>query len=344
MNEIFTSEIPYERQGDPTSNRLCGAAALCMVYRSFGISAAQAELAPILRGPGTSATASARSYLLAQDALSRGLNAVVFRVRDPLTSLRQSQRPPVRMILNHRLHAESSSGHFSVLVRVGEREVIVHDPQRGPDIRLSLTELAELWRPMGGSSEVAGNVLVAIARGSRTTSTPCPRCSSTLPDVLVCPGCRKPFPVQPTAVLGCRDPSCPERRWEVLFCPHCDTSVAEVGAANSLAGEPPAAQSDPLRLEELNQALDTFVAMLIRASDGNPPVALQNHIATIQRSQAQMLIFQKSEAAERKSTVAAPVTQLPEPDLSPNPAASTAPVDWNELSRTLIQEIGWTPK
>src|SRR5262249_11920064 len=286
---------------------------------------------------------SARSYLLAQDALSRGLSAVVFRVRDPLTNLRRSRHPSVRLILNHRLHSESPSGHFTVLVQIGEQEVIVHDPQRGPNVRLSLTGVAELWRPMGGTSEVTGNVLVAVARG-RTSSTPCPRCGNTFPDVLVCPGCRKAFPVQPTAVLGCRDAACPERRWEVLFCPHCDTGMAEVGASSSLTGEPPEAQSDPLRLNELGHALDTFIAVLIRVSDGNLPVALQNHITTIQRCQAQMLAFQKSEAADRKSTVGAPVAQPPEPDPLSNPSAATAPVDWNELSRTLIREIGWTPK
>ena len=39
-------EPPYERQGDPTSNRMCGAAALCMVYGSFGATWTQAELWP----------------------------------------------------------------------------------------------------------------------------------------------------------------------------------------------------------------------------------------------------------------------------------------------------------
>ena len=34
MADVRPPEIPYERQSDRTSNRMCGAAALCMVYRS----------------------------------------------------------------------------------------------------------------------------------------------------------------------------------------------------------------------------------------------------------------------------------------------------------------------
>src|SRR5262249_44289691 len=139
-----------------TSNRMCGAAALCMVYRSFGLRATQAELAPRLRGPGAARDAAARSYLLAQDALARGLSAVVFRARDPLRSLRQGQGRPVRLILNHHLNFTAPTGHFTVLIRVAEQEVVVHDPQRGANTRLLLSDLLKLWRPPAGMSEISG--------------------------------------------------------------------------------------------------------------------------------------------------------------------------------------------
>ena len=74
-------DIPYERQSDPASNRMCGAAALCMVYRSLGMSCSQAEIAAKLPRLEPYANAGSRTYLLAQDALTRGLSAIVLRAR-----------------------------------------------------------------------------------------------------------------------------------------------------------------------------------------------------------------------------------------------------------------------
>ncbi len=51
LPETNRPDIPFERQSDPTSSRMCGAAALCMVYRSFGINGSQAELAGKLTSP-----------------------------------------------------------------------------------------------------------------------------------------------------------------------------------------------------------------------------------------------------------------------------------------------------
>jgi hypothetical protein len=96
-----------------------------------------------------------------------------------------------------------------VLVGVGAQEVIVHDLRRGPNLGLSLADLIELWRPLG-RSEIGGNVLVVVSKG-RPAPTRCPRCDGALPDIVVCPTCREPFPLHPSAFLGCMDTSCPER-------------------------------------------------------------------------------------------------------------------------------------
>ena len=351
MNDNAGDEIPYERQGDPTSNRMCGAAALCMVYRSFGLSTSQAELAPRLRQPGAPGNSSARTHLLAQDALSRGLGAVVLRARDPDRSLRQVQHLPVRLILNHRLRRDSASGHFSVLVRVGEHEAVVHDPQRGPNTRLSLDELTELWRPLAGPSEISGNVFVAVT-AARTAPARCPTCAATLPDAVSCPACRKPFPLHPAAILGCMDRACAGRTWDVLFCPYCDTGVVDALAA-SPGGQPERnaaeADDDPLKLMELSQGIDQFIAVLLKVSGGAAAPALQNQITAIRAHQAQMMELQKSESEERKARAAQPAAGPPPvqraehaavPEPSAAEAASQAPVDWNELGRQLVEEIG----
>lgn len=362
MNNSAGDEIPYERQDDPTSNRMCGAAALSMVYRSFGLSTSQTELAPRLRQPGAPGNSSARTHLLAQDALSRGLGAVVLRARDPYRSLRQIQHQPVRVILNHRLRRDSASGHYSVLVRAGEQEAVVHDPQRGPNTRLSLDDLIELWRPLAGPSEISGQVFVAVT-AARTAPASCPTCTAALPDAVVCPACRKPFPLHPAAILGCMDTACAGRTWDVLFCPYCDTGVVDAlaqsasglrgGKAAEAGGEKAAeADDDPLNLMALSQGIDQFIAVLLKVSGGAAPPVLQNQITAIRTYQAQMLELQKSESAERKTRAAQPAAgphSVPraEPAVVPNPpaaqAASRAPVDWNDLGRQLVEEIGPEP-
>jgi hypothetical protein len=343
MAESVAYEIPYERQSDPLSNRMCGAAALCMVYRSFGFSASQAELAPKLRGPGESPGSAARSYLLAQDALARGLGAVVLRLRDPLRSLRQCQGRAIRLILNHRLHLESPSGHFTVLVKAGEREVIVHDPQYGANTSILLTDLVELWRPQGGVSEISGNVLIALANG-RTPTAPCPQCRKALPESLGCPVCGKAVPLHPAAVLGCMDASCSGRAWEIIFCPYCDASLVEApgpGLRSQLARKPAGKDDDPMKLKGLNEELDKFIAMLQKASKGPHAAYLQKQITTIRKYQADLIELQKPEAAQRQAKAAPPPTPSPEPVPPPEPSGTNPrpPVDWNELGRKLVEEI-----
>lgn len=362
MSDTVAVDIPYERQNDPTSNRMCGAAALCMVYRSFGMSASQAELAPRLREPGAPSASSARSHLLAQDALAHGLSAVVLRARDPLRSLRRHRDPAIRLILNHRLHHETASGHFTVLVQVREREAVVHDPQRGPHTRLMLADLAELWRPLGPRSEITGHVLLAVAK-ARAAATACPTCGRTPPDAIMCPGCRKPFPIHPTSVLGCMEASCDERMWDALFCPYCDTGVtgAVVEGAISAAGKEttdgpdPQGHEDLLRLDELSREIDNFIAVLLKVSRGAPAPALQEQIAVIRTCQEQMLAFQRKDADERRARAAQAEASIPsaaparEPAPPPKPAPSSKPpaaeeprrqpVDWNDLSRRLVEEV-----
>ena len=51
MSDTVAVDIPYVRQNDPTSNRMCGAAALCMVYRAFGVACTQDEVWPLVTSP-----------------------------------------------------------------------------------------------------------------------------------------------------------------------------------------------------------------------------------------------------------------------------------------------------
>lgn len=44
-------KIRYQKQLDTVENRMCGAAALCMVYDSFGIKTTQLEIWPRISVP-----------------------------------------------------------------------------------------------------------------------------------------------------------------------------------------------------------------------------------------------------------------------------------------------------
>jgi hypothetical protein len=362
MAEIVAADIPYERQTDPTSNRMCGAAALCMVYRSFGITASQVELAPKLTGPKASGNSAARTYLMAQDALARGLGAVVFRAKDPLGTLKACQDRPVRLVLNHRMNLESPRGHFSVLVRVADEHVVVHDPQIGPSTRILATDLLKLWRPLGGASEITGNVLAAFGK-DRQAADPCPKCETVVPETITCPGCRKPILLQPAAVLGCMNATCPERTWAALFCPYCDSTVVDASGKTAEApGETPAAPStgatpstgkpgeiddDPLKIKSLSQEIDKFVAVIMAGTNCQPSPYLQSLLTTIGKYQGQMLELQKKEAAQIRAKAAEP-PKAPAPArqpaaVPPPPPAQPPerpPVDWNELGRQLLVELG----
>ena len=190
--------IPYERQIDPASNRMCGAAAMCMVYRSFGISCSQAELAAKLTLPAPYANAGARTYLLAQDALTRGLSAIVLRAQDPLKTLRICRSRALRAILNHRPRPESSHGHFTVLVDFEGDDVIVHDPLAGPNTHIRETEVLRLWQPTGDGS-VTGNVLIVLGRDQQFAAPVSPMWRHSIPESITCPGCSEQISLRPAS-------------------------------------------------------------------------------------------------------------------------------------------------
>jgi hypothetical protein len=214
-------DIPYERQEDP---RGCGAAALCMVYRSFGLACTQSQVWQAIARPGLGGVPGTSTWRLAADALRRGLAALTMQVRDPREALRRSPPEGLRLILNHRPRAGSSLGHYSVLVGVDETGVVVHDPQAGPARHLTRGEFLELWRPHSGRGEITGGVLAAIA-AAPPPAPPCGQCGRPVPASLSCPACQERIPLRPGTGLGCIAADCPGRTWERVFCPACDAGL-----------------------------------------------------------------------------------------------------------------------
>ncbi len=223
MTDLTDSTIPYEGQ---RGARDCGAAALCMVYRSFGLACSQDELWQRLARPGPWDLPRANTHQLAADALRHGLAALVLQVREPWRALEVIATPAVRVILNHRDREDSPSGHYTVVVGMDGDGVLVHDPARGPGRRLSRAELGALWRPGRGRGEVTGHVLAAFAKDPPAAA--CPVCRAALPPLIRCPCCGEPIPLRPAAALGCATDSCPARTWQRLFCPACDMGLIDV--------------------------------------------------------------------------------------------------------------------
>src|SRR5262245_27002725 len=99
MVESELAAVPYERQQDVDGNRRCGAAALCMVYRSLGLECTQEDLWPAV----AAGARNARTRLIGVDALERGFDALIVRARAPWEVLGVCVRDSIRAILNHRI-------------------------------------------------------------------------------------------------------------------------------------------------------------------------------------------------------------------------------------------------
>lgn len=210
-------EIPYVAQEDARS---CGPAALCMVYRSLGVSCTQAELRPTVTRTGRGGIVSAHTHLLCRDALGRGFRALIVRARNPWEMLRQCSSHGVRAVLNHRPRVGSASGHYSVLVSADDETIVLHDPLAGPEMRYRREEFLPLWGPAWPGGEVPGNVMVAISSGPNRV--PCAGCGEELPAEEACAWCKQRIGLEPGVVLGCGNEECPGRWWSCYHCPGCD--------------------------------------------------------------------------------------------------------------------------
>jgi len=347
---------------------MCGAAALCMVYRSFGTSCSQSELAARLTSPGPSAGTGVRTYLLAQDALASGLSAIVLRARDPLATLKACRTPLLRAILNHRAKPESPNGHFTVFVDLARENVVVHDPLIGPNTRILQSDLLELWQPLRGSSEITGNVLVVLAKDQQPAE-PCRRCGTPIPDTRACPACAQSIVLRPASILGCMSAACPERAWEALFCPFCDFVLTATpgddfrsppGAKPSEAGgaagaKPEEFDDDPMKIVAANHEIGKFLAVVLSVNNGRPVPGTEGFLASIRECQAELVSLHQERIAELRAKAAQPPpvptatpTAPPIPMPGPERGAAEHPprptVDWNELGRKLVEEIGLHPR
>lgn len=373
MSATATIAIPFESQSDPETRRDCGAACLSMVYRSFGKQVPPSEIWPGIAKPNRFGSVSSTTHLMAQDALNRGLAAVAIQARHPLQALRLCREFGIRAILNHRIRRDAPTGHYTVLADLDGKDVVLRDPFTGPSRRLSHAELLELWQPHLPCSEIAGYVLIAVAATRASAAAACEFCHTPMPSRVVCPRCKKPVGLQPSALLGCVNNDCIARMWNYVCCPSCDytwtfsvqppeagvavpTLPNELGSPGASSPPPPDAQAPPASKEDplgLNRALaeiDKFCRYILAVpgAAAHPEVKKQlDFIASrkekLKLAHVEALVHQRAhqeqlakftETAKRNAEVhRKKLEELNRPSPS---------LDGDALGRALLKNLGFT--
>jgi hypothetical protein len=354
--------IPYEKQSDPQASRMCGAACLSMVYRSFGKDIKQTEIWPVIAKPNQFGSLASTTHLMAKDALGRGLAAIAIQARHPLQALRLCHDAGIRAILNHRLQPDSATGHYTVMVDLDSNNVVVHDPSFGPSRSLSYVELFALWQPQFPNSEIAGNVLIAVA-ADPPPAPACQFCHTETPPSVECPRCKKPIVLRPAAVLGCMNPNCIARMWSHICCPACDFMLeseshsAKAGATGNPgvgdAPSPAAAVDDaaePASLGQMFDSLDKFVEHVrnVPGIESNAEIQQQLQILAGSRASAKLALAEAAVHSQvQKSQLDAfeqatkergdAIRKRKEEVNKPSP-----PLDGNALGRALLKNLGFT--
>lgn len=361
--------IPYERQLDQQP-RSCGAACLSMVYRSFGEDLSkevpQAEIWPAISKPNRFGSVASTTHLMTQDALNRGFSAVAFQARHPLQVLRLSREGAalgkIRLILNHRLRADSASGHYSVLTHVDEQHVVLHDPLLGPSRRLTHAELLELWRPSFANSEIVGNVLIAIT-AQPPAPFACEFCHEKIPEYAPCPKCRTAVILQPSSLFGCFRNRCIARMWNYICCHNCDhmwdaraQALGQVGPSTSevpiqapAPPEPPSDHEEP-DFAKMFAALDRFAEFAMTVPGAANHAELKSHIDVIRGARQQVTQALAEDGAhvkartDRIEALTQKVRQREEAERKRVEDAEKVPppLDGNALGRALRKNLGLT--
>jgi hypothetical protein len=350
--------IPYEKQSEELTGRACGAACLSMAYRSFGQEVRQVDIWPLIAKENRFGQISSTTNLMAEDALNRGFNAVAIQARYPLQVLRLCRAADIRAILNHRVRRDSGAGHYTVLVDIDSRDVVVHDPLFGAARRWSHAELMELWLPQVPNSEIVGGVLIAVDTSGSPALPACEFCHTPMPLSVDCPRCSKPTGLQPGVVLGCIKDGCIARMWNWVCCPACDylftldagaAPGTRVAAVRPSAPEAPSRAAPHVDVAKLFAEMDKFTSLVlsIPAAANHPDIKKQLEFIAAGKEK-----FKVAHAEElvRRTAVLGQLAALTEKHKQQKEAqlkkieelnAPPPPLDGNALGRALLKNLGF---
>jgi hypothetical protein len=304
--------IPYEKQSELLTGRTCGAACLSMAYRSLGKEVAQTEIWPAISKQNRFGRISSTTHLMAQDALNRGFSAVAIQARHPLQALRLCSGGGIRAILNHRVQSDSPAGHYTVLVDIDSKDVVLHDPLFGAARHLSHAQLLELWLPHIPNSEIVGAVLIAISVPAPPAIPACEFCHTPMRPSVDCPSCGKPIGLEPGAALACMKDNCIARMWNWVCCPTCDylfSSRNGEGAGAAATAKPAAPDANPtaapgVDIAKLFAEMDRFTSHVLRipAAANNPDI--RKKLEMVEASKIQFKAAHAAELARRAEALA----------------------------------------
>lgn len=352
-----TIAASYEKPPDPQTYRGCGAACLSMVYKSFGKEIPEAEIWPLIAEPNRFGTVSSTTHLMARHAISQGLNAVAIQARHPIQVLRLCRESGIRAILNHRVHSGASSGHYSALADIDDKNVVLHDPlfspMPGAARRLSHAELLHLWQPLSLNTEILGNVVIGISRGAAALT--CEFCHTAIPSKVDCPSCKRAVGLEPGAMLGCIRDGCIARMWNYICCPFCDFlwSFNEAGPSTRESPCPtPVAAAPVLRtvnFDKLFAEIDKFCAHALAQPAAAEHVELKQQLDFLASSKERVLLAQAEATsriqarqdklnASREAVKKREEARRQEAEERNKPLP---PLDGNALAHALLRNIGF---
>ena len=129
--------------------------------------------------------------------------------------------------MNHRLSEQSIEGHFTVFLRLEDRDIYYHDPLFGPEKHTRRYPLMDLFKPNTPNPEIGGNILIAVSNSVNSRDN-CQLCNNSLPQSTVCPACKEHISLRPNIVLGCTGLRCNNRLWDSIVCPYCDHAIKKI--------------------------------------------------------------------------------------------------------------------
>jgi hypothetical protein len=344
--------IPFERQSAPQITRGCGAACLRMVYKSLGKDIPQAEIWPLIAKPNRFGVVSSTTHLMALHAIGQGLSAVIIQARHPLQVLRLCRDAGLRAILNQRPSADATTGHYTVLVDIDDKTVVVHDPSIGPR-RMLHAELMQLWQPRSSASEITGNILIGIAADPAPVPA-CEFCHTAIPNKVICPRCKSPVGLGPAALLGCIRDGCIARLWNYVACPSCDFVFNERSKSTADAPQRTVPNQRPPALvaPDLAKAfaqLDKFCAHMLGIPDAENHPDLKSQIDFIQANKEPLRLAQAEEIGRINARIARLAAAAEESKQRKEASskkmqernAPLPPLDADALGQALLKNLGF---
>lgn len=135
-------KIPFYEQ---ETNYTCGPAALRMILGAFGHNYSEAELAEKL---GAVPKIGIDNDRLVEVAEELGLTTVA-SLDMTYEQLRELVAGEGLVIVNY-IEPTDDVGHFSVVTKIDDQQITLHDPWSGPDFKMERADFEERWHDMAG--------------------------------------------------------------------------------------------------------------------------------------------------------------------------------------------------